>query len=152
MYYADLTPYAYDKESPSALNVGWLEKEYPYNQGFVSEQFLDGLFFLCGLSIHHTRGAYACPFCPLENYRGALKVFRKGKYLWLGSAEIKVESQQGKVYLSPNLIFHYVSEHNYEPPKEFIEAVCSIEKSKISKLKLWLRYYKRVFFDIKSLS
>lgn len=43
--------------------------------------------------------------------------------MWLGSAEIRVKAKDGRIYAAPNLIYHYVAEHDYDPPKEFIEAL-----------------------------
>ena len=41
----------------------------------------------------------------------------------LGSAEIRVVSDEGQLYAAPNLIYHYVASHNYAPPSEFVRAV-----------------------------
>lgn len=41
----------------------------------------------------------------------------------LGSAEIRVGLPGGRWYAAPNLVYHYVTAHNYRPPDEFIEAV-----------------------------
>jgi hypothetical protein len=43
--------------------------------------------------------------------------------LELGNGEIRVIGSAGKVYASPVMIYHYMSEHNYLPPQEFIDAV-----------------------------
>ena len=43
--------------------------------------------------------------------------------LWLGSAEIRVFSNEGVTYAAPNLIYHYIVDHHYLPPEEFIRAV-----------------------------
>jgi hypothetical protein len=43
--------------------------------------------------------------------------------LLLGSAEIRVFSNEGRIYAAPNLLFHYVCEHHYRPPKEFVQAL-----------------------------
>ncbi|MGW0731163.1 DUF7919 family protein [Streptomyces sp. NPDC002851] len=41
----------------------------------------------------------------------------------LESAEILVGSGDGRVYVAPNLVTHYIDAHSYQPPQEFIEAV-----------------------------
>ena len=43
--------------------------------------------------------------------------------LVLGSQEIRILGSDGIIYAAPNLIYHYVVDHNYLPPKEFIEAL-----------------------------
>lgn len=44
--------------------------------------------------------------------------------LILGSAEIEVEDDHGKIYVAPDLLYHYITGHHYLPPRQFIEAVC----------------------------
>jgi hypothetical protein len=61
---------------------------------------------------------------------------RLGRCLWrwlwgrrfsAGSAEIIVPGRDGKVYRAPTLIAHYVRNHRYRPPKEFVEAVLALD-------------------------
>jgi hypothetical protein len=42
--------------------------------------------------------------------------------LKLGSAEIRVFAV-GVIYAAPDLVFHYVRDHEYKPPQTFIDAV-----------------------------
>jgi len=51
------------------------------------------------------------PFCRSQVW--GLEVARKGKTIFLGSAEVRVKGQDGKVYAAPNLIYHYVAEENH---------------------------------------
>ena len=41
----------------------------------------------------------------------------------LGAGEIRSFSKRGAIFAAPNLIFHYVAVHNYNPPEEFIESL-----------------------------
>jgi len=41
----------------------------------------------------------------------------------LGHAEIWVEREDGTQIAAPNLVYHYVTEHQYRPPDYFIDAV-----------------------------
>ena len=42
----------------------------------------------------------------------------------LGSAEVRVFAPNGaSAFAAPNLIYHYVSVHQYAPPEAFIEAL-----------------------------
>jgi len=41
----------------------------------------------------------------------------------LGSAEVRVQGVDGTVFLAPDLVFHYVTEHGYLPPPSFLEAL-----------------------------
>ena len=68
-----------------------------------------GIFF----RVKQTRGIAVCPFCEgqeLERPRG--------------SAEIRVIGEARK-YAAPELVYHYVVVHDYQPPTEFITAVLS---------------------------
>jgi hypothetical protein len=40
-----------------------------------------------------------------------------------GNGEIHVRGPSGAVYCAPALILHYVAEHQYQPPQEFVAAV-----------------------------
>jgi hypothetical protein len=43
----------------------------------------------------------------------------------LGNGEIRVRGLDGKIYVAPVLIFHYISRHEYLPPGVFLEAVAA---------------------------
>ena len=42
--------------------------------------------------------------------------------------EIFVNGENGKIYVAPILIYHYVKKYHYQPPEEFILAVESATK------------------------
>jgi hypothetical protein len=123
MYCPDLTPYCYlvNHRPPNVLNIGWLDTHHPFPQQKASEELLDALFEQCFQADVRTRGYHACEFCD-EQKRG-LEVRRHGREIWLGSAEITVKGKDGKIYAAPNLIYHYVAAHDYDPPQEFVEAL-----------------------------
>ena len=123
MYYPDLTTYCYLKResAPNVLNVGWLDRQHPFPKNKASEALLDALFESCFHTVNGTRGYQECQFCSAPSF--GLEVSRKGRKMKLGSAEIRVSGKGGRVYAAPNLIYHYVAEHDYEPPKEFIDAL-----------------------------
>lgn len=124
MYYPDLSSYSDEVISPKedfpTLCVGWLARTHPYTQGEMPVRFVEQLWIFCCNSVLYTLGSHKCPFCRGSFY-GALA--RRGEEeLRLGSAEIRVLGK-GVVYAAPNLIYHYVVEHHYCPPEEFIQAV-----------------------------
>lgn len=123
MYYPELSPYCYfeSKRDPNLLNVGWLETPHPFPKKKAPEELLDALFEKCLQSVVATRGVHECQFCGVPTF--GVEVSRHGRRIFLGNAEIRVEGKDGKVYAAPNLIYHYVSEHDYDPPKEFVEAL-----------------------------
>ena len=51
------------------------------------------------------------------------KIDIDGVSMHLGSAEIRVQGIDGAVYAAPNLIYHYMANHNYLPPEEFLGAI-----------------------------
>ena len=123
MYYPDLTTYEYIKEriDPQALNVGWLDEKHGFATFEPSVVFLNRLFMYCLNPVNPTRGYHICPFCHDSQF--GLDALRSGRRIRLGSAEIRVEGKDGRIYAAPNLIYHYVADHKYHPPDEFIKAV-----------------------------
>ena len=124
MYYPDLTPYCYIRRtaSPKLLNIGWLGIEAPFPKKKASEELLDALFEKCQDRVNQTRGRHRCEFCAVPATSG-VEVWRKGKRTTLGSAEIRVNGKDGITYAAPDLIYHYVIEHDYDPPPDFVEAL-----------------------------
>lgn len=132
MYYSDLTQYDYlggEVVQPGAalLNVGWLDAAYPYASGSVSSEFLWALWRLCASPVNPTRGFHHCTFClqsgRISKFSGMMLVTSPWGELCLGSAEMRVSGQRGVTYAAPDLIYHYVAEHEYRPPDEFVAAV-----------------------------
>ena len=124
LYYPDLTSYCYfeSQRSPKVLNVGWLDIHHPFPRKKASEELLDALFERSLHSDVQTRGWHRCEFCDDPNVY-PIRVFRHGQETTLGSAEITVDGKDGRRYAAPNLIYHYVAAHDYDPPTEFLEAL-----------------------------
>lgn len=116
-YYVDLSAYTYYKPEPQSVNIGWLTRGYAYSTGDTSDEFLARLSHYCPGRVNVTRGIHHCELCTDPQ-----SAKHQAEVNWLGSAEIRV-FYQGKVYAAPNLIYHYVTQHDYRPPAEFIEAV-----------------------------
>jgi hypothetical protein len=51
-----------------------------------------------------------------------LRVTNGEDVLNLGTAEIRVFGN-GRIYTAPDMIYHYITLHEYQPPDEFIAAV-----------------------------
>ncbi|MFF3322309.1 hypothetical protein [Streptomyces sp. NPDC002889] len=128
-YYADLTPYTYDRDNwdPTASgvwrsvtlrNVGWLDRGKTYAKGAPPPGLVETLK---GMARTHraqqTRGFHLCPWCT--SLSAARR--RDGPR---GSAEIRVMGD-GVAYAARELIAHYVEAHDYQPPADFTEAVLS---------------------------
>jgi hypothetical protein len=70
-----------------------------------------------------------------------------GQTLALGDAEIRVGGENGIVYAAPTLICHYIHEHGYRPPDEFLAAVGKLPQQRDeSDTRFWQRLGKMVLF------
>lgn len=131
-WHADLSEYQELPESVppgyAARNVGWLAPGHDFPAGDAPKDFIDELGAICArYRFAQTRGFHDCTF---EHNNGepdhslyGLTVTIDGERVALGSAEIRVLAEDGTVLIAPNLVWHYVTYHNYLPPREFIEAV-----------------------------
>ena len=123
-HFPDLSPYSYRPPAvrPGTQNIGWIERTHPFDQGPVSETFLKKLWQYCRVPVVQTRGLHFCDLCDMPQGNVPVMDF-DGQTLEFGSAEIRVVGANGVIYAAPNLIFHYVRDHAYKPPQEFIDAV-----------------------------
>jgi hypothetical protein len=124
MYLPDLSPYnpaSKEFEILSTLAVGWLDQKHLFPTVDPTEDFLCNLLGFCKVRIRQTRGFHQCEFCDQFSNTHPF-VQENDETIWLGSAELRVIGKE-KVYASPNLIYHYVSDHRYSPPEEFTQSV-----------------------------
>jgi hypothetical protein len=118
-YFEDLSNYAYFAQhcQPGARNVGWLQRGHYFDVTPPAKETLDLLWAYCEINVEQARGFHSCDLC--EPSRPLTHALRNGQRISLGSAEIRVFSQDGAPYAAPNLIYHYVRAHHYNPPQEF---------------------------------
>lgn len=92
--------------------VGWLSNTHPFTTGSVPESFLTALH-------EHIQdawqpvvaaGFHECELCPINPAMN-------GNNLWIPGVTV--------LYLAPGMIEHYIQDHQYQPPQEFINAVLS---------------------------
>jgi hypothetical protein len=127
VYFADLSPYRYGAapSHPDFLNVGWLGKDQPFAEGDTSAAFLLALEVLVKSPVNLYRGRHYCEFCPgpqiTRDGLGVVTLEEPPEQTW-GNGEIRVLGDDGKTYIAPTLILHYVAKHKYLPPAAFIEA------------------------------
>jgi len=108
MYFKDLE----EKEMSFGVvlvKVGWLDKGQPYTEGTPPKEFVDKVKRI-PLSVH-TKGWHTCPFCGNAKSYSQYNIRISGK----------------KYYDIPEMILHYIKEHNYLPPQEFIDAVMNVK-------------------------
>src|SRR5262245_54271669 len=121
-YFEDLSDYVYAPGGirPGTKAVGWLAHGHSFPAMTPDEEVLDLLWCYCSISVIQTRGIHDCEFCPS---RSACYFERNGQRLFLGTAEIRVFSRDGRIYAAPTLIYHYMAVHHYKPPDEFLHAL-----------------------------
>lgn len=114
MFCEDLSPYQYHgcpTGLPGTFSVGWLERSAPFNTGKVPVKVIDEIHRLAKSPIFLTRGVHHCEFCA--NAEAAT-----------GNGELWLRLSEGQIYVSPQLLSHYIEEHDYLPPAEFL-AICN---------------------------
>ena len=109
----------------TGTRVGWLEKGHTFEKRDSDPSFVKKLIKLYRNRVNPTRGYHRCEFCLDPEF--GLPVTVDNMTIKLGGAEIHVLAQDNKVFAAPDLIYHYVVEHSYAPPKEFIDAVLAQE-------------------------
>lgn len=122
---ADLQPYmAHEAEirlGLAPLAVGWLDRRWEFPTGATSLEFRLRLWQFCRtpLALGQTGTPVPCPICGQ-----VVQLTAEGETVTLGSAEIRVIGATD-IYAAPDLIYHYVLEHHYRPPEDFVQAVLS---------------------------
>lgn len=94
--------------------IGWLHPDHLYAKGVVSEDFLSRLRKFADRSGRSGEalyfawpvGAHTCEFCREAHGVGNFGV-----------------PSDGLLFVAPEMIVHYVEEHGYRPPAEFVAAV-----------------------------
>lgn len=123
--YADMSPYTYyaGEVVPDVLNVGWLEgaPEEPLPSEEAARLGRLILESLPVTKVAQTRGFHVCKICGDPRWNLPCEV--GGKEFVLGSAEAWFPGVGDIVYAAPTLIVHYIREHGYRPPPQFVAAV-----------------------------
>lgn len=104
----------------SVVAIGWLDPQFPFPTGQVTERALDAIGQCCLRPSRKTRGYHTCKFCSDSPLWG-IEVCIRGFDIRLGSAEVQVDGRDC-IFVAPDLIYHYVREHAYMPPAEFLAA------------------------------
>ena len=122
MKYSDFSEYSYCGKEPNTYNIGWLENTRKFNKGRVPDQVLFKLWEYIKCPFREKRGVYWNK--TLDMFPQYFKAKYNGYEIPLGDAEIRVIDEENKcVYAAPNLVLHYIMNHHYLPPKEFLNAV-----------------------------
>jgi len=124
-YFEDLTEYTYCPTKQRMLNVGWLASDHSFPRGPVSEKFAMRLSLLMKTPVNIMRGLHYSDLCTppqdiIEQNPSYIYVWEMNRR---GFAEVRVKDSNGTCFSAPELIWHYIMEHQYQPPQEFIDAV-----------------------------
>lgn len=122
-YFKDLAPYPSERDEWigfEPLAVGWLRRGKPFPTGKTPPQLLQRLVPFC-----HPDAIVAPWPKPLPSgldNRPLDPITIHGVTLELGRGEIRVMGDE-TIYAAPDLIIHYIQNHQYLPPEPFIDAV-----------------------------
>ena len=137
MYFKDHTYYNYYVNKPleMIINIGWLSYEHFYEMGETEPEFIEKLTeiiindYFYDYKFNRIRCNSSCKLCKesiLQPY-----VDKKRNALMdmpLGFCELLIPSQvNNQYYASPGLILHYIRDHYYKPPQEYIDSVMALD-------------------------
>lgn len=88
----------------------------PFPTGTVETRVLEVLRHLAATPIHLTRGSHACPFCSSEPAAE-------------GNGEIWLRLPGRPIYVAPTLLVHYIEDHHYLPPVDFLALFAAVVES-----------------------
>jgi hypothetical protein len=95
----------------NTVAVGWLERDHAYPVGVIAVEVFEKLAALLTDPWQPAvaGGGHGCDLCLYKpEAMGGSNVFVPGN---------------GKVFVAPELILHYMNAHQYSPPDEFSRAV-----------------------------
>jgi hypothetical protein len=133
-YFPDLSPYAYGyRLHPGVVHVGWLDGTHPFSKGFVESRLIEKMKLLAEKPVELYRGFHVCELCvappDLEKTIMTNRVVVDPNCSWekwvaqrCSNGEIRVV-YGGVTFAAPVLIVHYVEEHAYLPPAQFLKAI-----------------------------
>lgn len=125
MFLKDLGEYKYNNRFvlPGVQSVGWLVVGAPFRTGTLPSEVVEKLKWLAALRpVNQMRGFHRCELCT----RAKPQIEVEGVVRVLGSAEIWVPGHV-ELFAAPDLIIHYIQDHQYMPPAVFVDAVKSVD-------------------------
>jgi hypothetical protein len=112
VYIEDLSTRAYFAHGDRVRAVGWLEADHPFALGSVSDEFLRVLKAHIAKAFQPVlyMGLHRCSFCE-----------QQGR-IQKGHSNLLIPTTE-RLYVAPQLVVHYIENHGYQPPLEFLAAV-----------------------------
>lgn len=123
MYIPDLSPHPCRggvREISSLLMVGWLGRSHSFPTGMIDTKYITKLEQIISSEqmVLKLRGRRFCELCDKS-----IDMEIEGKQYLLGTREIWIPTNTELIYVAPSLIYHFITEHHYLPPKEFLDAL-----------------------------
>lgn len=108
MHYPDLATECQIARGARVRAVGWLAEGHDFSHGDVDAKVIDALTQLRDDGWVHvaSAGPHECEFC-----RGA----REARNILVPAPDV--------LYVAPAMVVHYIEDHAYRPPREFLAAV-----------------------------
>jgi hypothetical protein len=126
-YFPDLSPYSYGRnDHPGVVHIGWLDGAHPFAKGPVEHRLVEKMRRLAKTPIELYRGKHTCEICIGAPDLFVGKTLNPAWVKWAAQRESNGEIRvvgDGITYAAPILIVHYIEEHGYLPPSEFLEAI-----------------------------
>jgi hypothetical protein len=133
MYFEDGTPHTYSAGRPNGINIGWLELGKPFPTAKPNPILVKILRGVKLVDLY--RGFHNCEFCG-----PATRISLSDGLLILpipvsehrGNGTIIVPQKGTKnVYCAPALLPHYIEDHWYAPPEDFVASVMAMGLDKV---------------------
>jgi hypothetical protein len=134
-HHEEFSPYLYDTDCSfsEVRNIGWLYKDKEFTSGTVPPNFLPKLEELIFSSrkgafdivVNKIRGFCPCPIC---GERELIIMDDQGRPFYIGSVELWIPKKEEEdcYFATAGLIIHYIMDHQYQPPQEFIDSVLAL--------------------------
>lgn len=123
-WYPDLDRCDYFRlEDVSSLRaIAWLERGHPFSEGEVDDELLASLFEMAANPWQPVLllGWHDCSLCDDRDGPGSFSLGERR--VTIGIANIFVPDRD-VVFVAPSMILHYIAVHQYQPPRQFLEAV-----------------------------
>lgn len=120
-FFEDLDEYhgCHDEEvlGLAPLGVGFLHRKQTFATGTTPGKVVLKLATYLLAPVCGRPKAMPCPLC---GKRVTTEI--DGEEIVLGSAEIRILGDED-IYAAPDLILHFITDHHYRPPQQFIDVV-----------------------------
>ena len=106
--------------------MGWLDGVHPFPIGEVEPSLIEKMKLLATRPVELYRGKHTCELCSGAPDMFVGKTINPAWGKWAeqrsSNGEIRVANED-VVFAAPVLIVHYIEEHGYLPPAQFLEAL-----------------------------